>query len=490
MTLSATMGAARSGLSVFSEQIGLVARNIGNASDPNAARKLARVMTASNGDVLFAGVDRAEDRALRDAMLEATSTASTERVKVDAAKALQETIGGPDGEGSPSALIGELGRSLQVLAAQPSQASAANTAIATARSLANALNEGASAIQDLRQRADDEIAQAVDSLNGMLGQLEALDQRIVTGTRAGRDITDDLDQRDKLLGQIAEKVGIRVVPKDMNSVAVYTDSGITLFDTKAREVTFNRTPIAPGQPGGTVSIDGVPATGSGGSMVVRSGQIVGLIAVRDGMGMAYEAQFDEIARGLVEAFSESDQTSSGAPDRPGLFTYAGATVTPATGTRVVGLAARIQVNATVDPAQGGSWTRLRDGGAADPGDPAYIYNTNAEAGYSGRLRELIDGLAQPRTFAAVAGLESNVGLDSFSASSVGWLAQQRQVATDLSDQRTALRERAASALSGAVGINIDQEMADMLELERSYQASSRLFAVADSMLQTLLDTVR
>lgn len=490
MALSGTFDAARSGLSVFSQQLGLVARNIGNASDPDASRKLARTTTAGNGEVLLTGVNRSEDHALREALLGAISAGSGERVKVEAARVLQETIGGPGADRSPAALIAALGQSLQVMAAQPSEPSSAGAAMVAARNVASVLNEGARAAQTLREGLDEKIAEAVAGLNGILGRLEGLERRIVSATQAGRDATDDLDRRDKLLGAVAEQIGIRVVQRDMNAVAVYTDSGIALFDTKARPVQFDRSPIVAGVPGGVVSIDGVPATGTSGGMIVRSGAIAGMVAARDEVALRYEAQLDEIARGLVETFSESDQLGTAAPTRPGLFTSAGIAMTPASGLRVAGLAARIEVNATVDTSRGGVWTRLRDGGAADPLDPAYVYNNGFGAGFSGRLRELIGGLAEPRAFAPDAGLGASSGLDAYAASSVGWLAEQRQVATDIFEHKSAVRDRAASALAGVVGISLDQEMADMLEIERSYQASSRLITVADAMLQSLLDAVR
>ena len=55
-----------------------------------------------------------------------------------------------------------------------------------------------------------------------------------------------------------------------------------------------------------------------------SGRLIGLAAVRDTYAVTYQNQLDEIARGLIEAFAESDQSASPSlPDAPGLFTYPG-----------------------------------------------------------------------------------------------------------------------------------------------------------------------
>jgi flagellar hook-associated protein 1 FlgK len=483
--------AARSGLSVFSQQIGLVARNVANASDPDASRKVARVVTAATGDIFLAGVDRVDDRALREAALSATSQAEMAKAKVDGLNSLAAGVDGDTADRSPASLISKLAASLQAFASQPSSAASAGAAITSARSLADGLNEAARTVQSVREEADQKIAESVDRLNTSLARLETLNNRIVTGLSAGRDVSDDLDQRDALLGKISEDIGIRVVPRDSGAIALYTDSGITLFDGTARHVDFVRTPLVPGSPGGVVQIDGVPAAGPGAhpTMALGSGAIVGQLAARDDYALGYEAQLDEIARSLVEAFSEKDQTSSGNPDRPGLFTYPGATTTPTSGTLVSGLASIIQVNSTVDPSQGGDWRRLRDGGAAAPGNPAYVYNASGDVGYTDRLRALIAGLDSSRSFSAAAGLDTTSSISGYADRSVGWLSEQRSRASDVLDYRTAVRDHATSAVSNVVGVNLDQEMAHMLELERSYQASSRLITAADGLLQTLLQAM-
>ena len=58
-------------------------------------------------------------------------------------------------------------------------------------------------------------------------------------------MTDDLDQRDQILTSISEEIGIRTVTRANNDMAIYTDNGLTLFDTHARTVTFDATALFP-----------------------------------------------------------------------------------------------------------------------------------------------------------------------------------------------------------------------------------------------------
>ncbi len=159
-------------------------------------------------------------------------------------------------------------------------------------------------------------------------------------------------------------------------MALFTDSGVTLFDRIQRSVTFERSlSLTPGIPGKAIYIDNVPITGSSATMPISTGRIAGLMQVRDDISIAYERQLDEVARTAITLFAEEDQTGGGAATVPGLFTYAGAPAIPAAGTVSDGLALAIRVSANVDPDQGGNATLLRDGGISDPLSPTYKYNT-------------------------------------------------------------------------------------------------------------------
>ena len=105
-------------------------------------------------------------------------------------------------------------------------------------------------------------------------------------------------------------------------MAIYTDNGLTLFDTHARSVTFDATTLfSPSTSGNAVMVDGVAVTGNTGLTGSSSGRIAALAQVRDTIAVTYQSQLDEIARGLIQATAESDQSASPTlPDAPGLFT--------------------------------------------------------------------------------------------------------------------------------------------------------------------------
>lgn len=486
MSLSIGLDVALSGLSTSAEQTAVVARNVARANDPYATRKTANVVTTGNGGIRVASVTRAANIALLEKMLGATSTAAGQQALVEGLNRLDETVGDPELDTSPAAMIQKLSNAIQQYAAAPQDPIRAQSAVAAAQTLADSLNDATRAVQDVRAQADAGMADSVNSLNTLLARFQAINTEIVKGTRNGADVTDLLDQRDGLLAGMSEEVGIRTLERDNGDMAVFTDSGVTLFDVSARAVTFDRTMLfVPGATGNAVYVDGVPIAGGAGVMLAASGRLTGLAAVRDSATVTYQNQLDEVARGLIEAFAESDQSASPTlPDAPGLFTYAGGPTMPASGTLMVGLAGSIRINPNVDPSQGGNLALLRDGGIA--GDPDYVYNASGGSAYADRLNQYVTALSEARPFDAAARITTGATLVGFASSSGAWLQEARRTANDNADYASTLLERSSDALSKETGINIDEEMTSLLELERAYQASTRLITTIDSMMKSLL----
>jgi flagellar hook-associated protein 1 FlgK len=262
---------------------------------------------------------------------------------------------------------------------------------------------------------------------------------------------------------------------------------VTLFQDTARTVSFTPTPtLVDGANGGAVTVNGVPITGANSPMPIHSGALAGYATIRDTLAPEYQAQLDQVAGGLINAFAESDQSATPTlPSLPGLFTTAGATSLPPM-SAPTGLAAAIEVNPSVDPSQGGNPNRLRDGGISDPGNPAYTYNTTGAASYTGRIQELVGEISATQSFDPSAGLDSSASLTDYANASVSWLQAQNQQASAASSYQNAVATQAASALSNATGVNLDAEMTNMLNLENSYASTAKLLTTVTSMFTALL----
>ncbi|SFJ51607.1 flagellar hook-associated protein FlgK [Methylobacterium brachiatum] len=484
MSLSVATKAARGALQANATQTGVVSRNIAGVNDPAYSRKIASLIT-TEGPVRVV-INRASDTLLFDKMIRSTSELAGRTEILKSLKSLEETVGDTEAGRSISAKIGAVKVALANAAGKPDDLNLAKAAVSAAKDLAWTLNQASATIQQERKNTDDAVAKSVTTINDLLGQFDKANKAVVFGTATGADISDALDNRDKILAQLSQEMGIHTAVRAGNDMAIYADNGAPLFDRLARPVTFASTStFAAGTKGNAVLIDGIPVTGAGSMMPLQSGRIVGLMTVRDEATVTYQKQLDAIAGGLINAFAETDKTSTTGTSLAGLFTNAGNTGLP---TVTTGLASSIQVNAKADPELGGNPFTLRDGGMN--AGTQYKYNDTNAASYSDHLRALQSALGAERPFPSDSELPASASLLTAAGASASWLEATRKEASKRVDDESAFLDSASNALSNATGVNRDEEVATMLELEKSYAASAKLLATVNAMLQTLLDAVR
>ncbi|MER2536809.1 MAG: flagellar hook-associated protein FlgK [Rhizobiaceae bacterium] len=479
MSLSSALNIAQSSLRNTAFQTGVVSRNVQEAGNPDYSRRAAVLASTAPGASVV-DVKRAVSEQLFKQNLSAISAASGQGAFFQGLDRLGLGVNGVDNASSPAAAIGRLQEALDLYAATPSNRNLAENALDAARQVVRSLNEGTTAIQTFRVEADQAIGRSVDALNGLLSDFKQANDAVKVGTASGRDVSDALDRRDAILKKIAEYVPVSTLTRGDNDMVIVTGDGATLFETTPRAVTFSpSTALAAGLDGNKVYVDGVPLKASAADGL--SGGIAAQLALRDDATSTMQAQLDEIARGLITAFAEKDPTAAN-PDRAGLFTWPGGPAIPAAGTLVNGLAGVIALNPAMDTAQGGDATLLRDGGA---NGAAYVVNTGGSS-YSGLLIAYGERIGATMSFDPQAGISPSVSLSAYSSNAIGWFENLRQEASRAAEAKQALAARTGESLSNETGVNIDEEMALLLELEHSYQASARIIKAVDEMLAALL----
>lgn len=485
MGLSVALNAARGALQANATQTDVVSRNVAGAYDPSYSRKVTSLVT-TDGPIRVV-INRASSTALFDRMMGSTAELAGYQAVLDGLTSLEDTVGDTDAGRSIAAKVGALNIALGDAAGEPNDINLAKAAVAAARDLARSLNQASGKIQAVRLNADHEIQNSVTTINDLLRKFDAANSAVVLGTVRGEDISDALDNRDKVLAQLSQEIGISTIVRENNDMAIYADNGSPLFERGPRTVAFEPTPaFVPGTAGKAVFIDGVRVTGPGSVMPLQTGRVVGQMTVRDDLTVTYQKQLDAIAGGLIAALAEIDRTSASGTPLAGLLTYPGGPALPAAGT--VGLAGTIRVNPAADPEQGGNPFTLRDGGMN--AGPQYAYNTTSAAAFAEHLKALRGALGAERTFLPDSELPQAATLQVAAESSASWLEATRQRASKQVDRESALLDSASTALSNATGVNRDDEVAMMLQLEKSYAASAKLIATVNAMLQSLLDAVR
>lgn len=487
--LTSALSNALSGLLVTSGQSAVVSRNVTSANDENYTRKQVSVVSNLNGTARLASIQRVSEKALLDSMLQSSSDAGLNSTKLEALKNLGATVGDVQSDGSIAWSIDQLKKSLQSYEADPANTTLANQAIASAKTLSQSLNDATATVQSVRSQADTGIAVSVKTINELLSQFQKLDAQISTGGSDSGDKATAQDSRDAILKSISSEIGIRTTTRSDGSMAIYTDGGVTLYDRSVRNISFTPTPtLSAGAQGQQVLADGVLITGAASPMASKTGKIVAFFQIRDQVAPTYQNQLDELARSLIASFAEKDQSNPATlPNATGLFNYSGSPAVPPSGALIPGLAGQISVNPGFDRTVGGNPSLLRDGGA---NGAAYNSNTSNVSGFQSRLTALLGGFGQQQSFSNAAQLQTADTVVGFATESSGWLEGLRSAASDQATASQATMNRTKDALLRTTGVNLDQEMATMLSLEQSYQASAKVMTTVDRMYTALSDMVR
>ncbi|MFX4221456.1 MAG: flagellar basal body rod C-terminal domain-containing protein [Thalassobaculum sp.] len=143
-----------------------------------------------------------------------------------------------------------------------------------------------------------------------------------------------------------------------------------------------------------------------------------------------------------------------------------------------GFSAQIRVNPTVTATP----SILRDGNGG----------TFAASGVSDSSLPLaiIDMFDTAQTFVAVTGLNGTATIENFAAELVSYQANQKadyESQLGFQDQvRNLLQER----LRDESGVNVDEELANLIQLESSFAASARVLTSVQDALDELLAAIR
>ncbi|MFA3919995.1 flagellar hook-associated protein FlgK [Ruegeria hyattellae] len=481
MTISAAFNNALSGLTASGRASGVISDNIANALTPGYAKRsleLTSNATAGQG-VRVLGVTRRTDPVLTDNRRSAEATSRNVDTLTRFHAEFGALIGSTDDPASLSHRVAELEAALITAASNPNAPTRLDAAATAASDLAQAIQSAGKGLSDLRTRADRNISQQVDRLNGTLQDIEALNARIRRVELSGSDTASLLDQRKQLVDQVNTVIPAKIAGREHNGIALYSEGGAILLDGSAATLSF--APATSAEPHMTqangllsdLEINGMPMRTGGEASPIRGGTLAAEFQIRDDLAVDAQQNLDALARDLIERFADPAVDPTLAATDPGLFTDAGAAFLPA---NALGLSNRLEFNTAADPSQGGQSWRLRDGlNASGPGPQ----------GGAALLKAMSAALTTPRTLAS-----ANFGPGALSAAGVatGMLSITAQ-ATAETEQRSAFASATFTEfqrIEQALGVDTDAELQSLMQIEQAYAANARVLEVVGTLMDTLL----
>jgi flagellar hook-associated protein 1 FlgK len=369
MTITNTLNNALSGLRANGKLAEITAGNLANALTPGYGRQSVILDAASVGGhgagVRVAGVQRALDPELSGARRLADGDLAGQTAVFDGLRRLETAFGTSNDPGSLHRRIGTVETALRDLAETPEAPSRQQAAAEALSDLANKFRQISTETVRVRETADADIARKVDQVNSALKKIATLNRQIQIFDANGRETAPLIDERERLIDQVAQNVPIRETRRDDGTIEIRTQQGIPLADIRAQTITFAPTPtFGPGltYDGGNGILSGLTVMGMDitpggpGTQQIQGGALAGLFSVRDEIAPEAEARIDSLAADLIRRTAGSDPTVTAG--NPGLFTDRQQAFD---GVPVTGIAARIELNAAVDPFARGDPTLLRDG---------------------------------------------------------------------------------------------------------------------------------
>ncbi len=481
MNLSTALNNAMSGLTATSRGASVVSGNIANALTPGYAKRSLELTTnlISGNGVRVAGIVRHQDPVLT-ANRRATDADVAYRSAVsDFHSRFEGLVGTAEDPASLSNRLAEFEGNLITAASLPDSVERLDQAARSARDLTNSLNRASEGLRQLRSDADRTIGSQVVVLNKALQDIEDLNARIPAIRNSGGDINAFLDQRQTLIDQVNELIPVNVVPRDNDRVSLYSDGGLILLEGTAAEFSFTTTgdtrphmTMANGLLSG-LEMNGNPVRTGGDTAQIRGGSLAAQFEIRDNVAPEAQNQLDTVARDLIERFETPGLDPTALPTDPGLFTDGGNRLDL---TALSGLASRIGLNSGVDPDTSGDSWKLRAGlGATVPNDPGEATQLQAFSAILDDARPVsgaIFGTGSMRAAEIAEAMMSRTGSNAHAA-------EQRKTFATGAQQQMAL-------LEAEQGVDTDQELQHLMQIEQAYAANARLISVVDELMETLL----
>jgi flagellar hook-associated protein 1 FlgK len=374
-----------------------------------------------------------------------------------------------------------------------------------ALALTDAFNHTGKQLDELSKNLTDNINVKVNESNTLLGQVASLNNQIFKVEGLGNDANDLRDQRDLLIDNLSKIVNINVTE---------SSGGYTVRSGSIELVNGNSV---------TSTLTNESVIQSVGSKDITSGEIYGMAVSRDQYLASYKFQFDSMIKALVQGkvtltMPKGAVIPQGTTLNGLLYTGTIEQRTLASDTKVTvqGINGVHQLGYSLeDPPQSGiPFFTLKDG--------ATEFSANSITVNPDIVKKVATIVASSRVFTDTDGSVKVVrgnndialGLASFSNQKfdfdpsangtplltsgtfdeflravVGQLGVQSQEAIRQETNQQVLVDQVDSRRQSVSGVSLDEEMANMIKYQQSYNAAARALTTFDEMLDKVINSM-
>lgn len=315
------LGNAISGLSASQVALRNTSTNIANVNNPDFARREVLYQTRPMGGVEITDINRIANSFLTRESYNSSSSAKAAEVIAKLHDRLQSVFGDPSANSSIASKVDEMFATISEL--QIDSTSAVRRA-AGVNSIQQALDEfgrTASAIQQIRQDADRTVSDRISTINGLLRNINDLNQQIVLGNTQGTDSNALLDQQQSSLNKLSELMDIRISIQADGRSFVSSSDGVFLVGAGLSALKYAAgSSVTPDTIFSRISVhqvdrftNAVSLTGQAYESHISSGELRGLLDMRDVTLPKIAEELGELASRLTDELNAVHNENSAVP---------------------------------------------------------------------------------------------------------------------------------------------------------------------------------
>ena len=463
MSINRLVDIGKSALFTAQQAITVAGHNIANVNTPGFSRQQVtlsenRPENGSPGQI-GTGVHAESIRRSFDAFVEEQLLASRERLgeftASNSALARLEPLFGDANHLGIGAGLNEFFGALQDVATNPNDLSARTVFLSKATALAGRFNQAATDLTTAQGFLDRQVGQTVTDVNRLTSQIANLNAKIAGAESSGQQANDLRDERGVALANLGELIEISSIEDATGQLTVFAGRGHVLVD---KEQTYQLVGVPDLSNNGLLDVRYDAGAGPTTSLasVIQSGRLKGLLGVRDQTIPSLRASLDTLASEIVTQVNQQHRLGFGLDGSTNQDFFA------PTGTTASTIAV--------------SLTNVRQIAASSTaaGVPGNSANALALAGLKNTDFASLGTVSFQEYYSTIAGNFGSIaqGVD-------GNLRAQKVLHDQLTAQRASIS-----------GVSMDEELANLLQYQRSFQAASRMIVVADELFQTILSLKR
>jgi len=463
MGINRLVDIGKSALFTAQQAISVAGHNIANVNTPGFSRQVVslaenRPENGSPGQI-GTGVHAESIRRSFDSFVEGQLLASRERLgeftaSSNALARLEPLFGDANNLGIGAGL-NEFFGALQDVATNPNDLSARTVFLSKATALAGRLNQSAADLTAAQEFLDRQVGQTITDVNRLTTQIADLNVKIAGAESSGQQANDLRDERGVALADLGELIEISSIEDATGQLTVFAGRGHVLVD---KERTYQLVGVPDLSNNGLLDVHYDAGAGPTTSLapVIQSGRLKGLLDVRDQTIPSLRASLDTLASELVAQVNQQHRLGFGldGSTNQDFFAPTGTTAS----TIAVSLANVRQIAAS----------------STAGGVPGNNANALALAGLRSTDFASLGSVTFQEYYSTIAGNFGSVvqGVE-------GSLRTQEILHDQLTSQRASIS-----------GVSMDEELANLLQYQRSFEAASRMIVIADEMFQTILSIKR